>query len=298
VANSTLESIVAPETSGELAPVRTSEILRGILTKNPGVRTFTVQSILASIGSERVEASLMMFSIPAIIPVPGPWGIVSMPTGAIACQMVAGRKEIKVPRFIARKAVSRKALAVALHAILPLLEAAEKVVRPRWSWVGHSSFRRAIGVFVFLLAIAIAYPLFGFNALHATSIFVMALGMAEQDGVAVLLGVAVGVLSLLILAAGGLSARAVRARAGRWLRRMGQKLGLAMFARFLARRGFPNLARLLTFQWSKLLLLWNPERRGRARPSSQQASPMPRPPKIGLPVGAARAPLGPAFRAA
>jgi hypothetical protein len=262
----TLESTAATDASHDLAPVapvRTSEVLRGILTKNPGVKTFTVQRILSSIGNERVEASLMMFSIPAIVPVRGPWGIVSMPTGAIACQMVAGRKQIRLPQFVLRKSVSRKALAVALHAILPLLEAAEKVVRPRWSWVGHSSFRRAIGVFIFLLAIAIAYPLFGFNALHATSIFVMALGMAEQDGVAVLLGVAVGVLSLLILAASGMSARAVRAKAGRWLRKMGQKLGLAVFAKFLGRLGYRRIASILTFHWSDLLLMWNPERRGR-----------------------------------
>jgi hypothetical protein len=297
VANLTLESIAAPETSRELAPIRTSEILRGILTKNPGVRTFTVQGILASIGNERVEASLMMFSIPAIVPVPGPWGIVSLPTGAIACQMVAGQRQISLPRFIQKKAVSRKALAVALHAILPLLEAAEKVVRPRWSWVGHSSFRRAIGVFVFLLAIAIAYPLFGFNALHATSIFVMALGMAEQDGVAVLIGVAVGLLSLLTLATSGMSARAIRSRAGRWLRKMGKKLGLAVLARVLARRGYERIASLLSFQWSNLLLLWNPERRRRTvRPPARRAgSPEP---KIDLTASAPPARLGPSSRAA
>ena len=262
--NNSLEPAAATGTSLDLAPLKTSQVLRGILTKNPGVKTFSVQRILSSIGSERVEASLMMFSIPAIVPVPGPWGIVSMPTGAIACQMVTGQKQIRIPKFIGKKSVSRKALAVALHAILPVLEAAEKVVRPRWSWVGHSSFRRAIGVFVFLLAIAIAYPLFGFNALHATSIFVMALGMAEQDGVAVLVGVAVGLLSLVVLAASGMSAGAVRAKASSWMRKIVRRLSLTALAEVLVRFGYRRIARLLTFQWSQLLLLWDPERRARA----------------------------------
>ena len=267
--NSRLTSIaaMAAATSAPdgLSAVRTSEVLRGILTKNPGVKTFSVERILSSIGSERFGASLMMFSLPAIVPVPAPWGMVTLPTGAIACQLLSGQKQIKLPRFVLKKSVSRRALAVALHAILPTLEAAEKVVRPRWSWVNHPSARRAIGLFVFLLAIAIAYPLFGFNALHATSIFVMALGMAEQDGLAVLMGVAVGVLSFAVLAASGMSARALRAKAGNWLRKMGRKLGLAALARILHRRGYPRLARILAFQWSDLLLFWNPEQRGAQR---------------------------------
>jgi hypothetical protein len=263
--NQTLAATTTPDTSGGAAPLRTSEILRGILTKNPGVKTFSVQRILASIGSERVEASLMMFSIPGIVPVPGPLGMVTLPTGVIGCQLASGQKQIRLPPFILKKSVSRKALAVALHAILPVLEAVEKIVRPRWSWVNHSSSRRAIGLLVFLLAIAIAYPLFGFNALHATSIFVMALGMAEQDGLAVLIGVAVGILSLAIVAASGMSARAVRAKASKWLRKIGRKLGLDMFARALRRRGYERIAAVLAFHWSDLLLLWDPEKRARAQ---------------------------------
>lgn len=265
--NSTLTSIAATHASTAISQPRTSEILRGILTKNPGVKTFSVERILASIGKDRVEASLMMFSIPAIVPISAPWSMLSVPTGAIGCQLAAGQKEVKIPRFVRKKSVSRRALAVALHAVLPILEASEKVVRPRWQWVSHPSARRAIGLFVFLLAIAVAYPLFGFNALHATSIFVMSLGMAEQDGLAVLIGVAVGVLSLAVLAASGMSARALREKAVSWLSKMGRKLGLLTLAAFLEKKGYPRLARIVAFQWSDLLLWWNPEQPQAARVS-------------------------------
>ena len=258
--NSTLASIAANSIPTGLSPLRTSEILRGILTKNPGVRTFSVERILASIGHDRVEAALMVFSLPALVPISAPWGMVSLPTAAIACQLAAGQKEIKIPRFVRRKSVSRRALAVALHAVLPILEASEKLVRPRWGWVSHPSARKAIGVFVFLLALAIAYPLFGFNALHATSIFVMSLGMAEQDGLAVLVGVAMGVLSLAVLAASGMSARSLREKGVRWLGKIGRKLGLLGLAAFLEKKGYPRLAKIVALQWSDLLLWWNPEK--------------------------------------
>jgi hypothetical protein len=258
--------VAAPDGAlDRLAPRRTSQILRGILVDNPGVKTFSVERILASIGTDRFEASLMMFSIPAIVSIPASRGMTTLPTGGIAYQLAAGEKQIKLPRFVLRKSVSRRALAVAIHAALPVLEAAEKVVRPRWSWVSHSSARRAIGAFILMLAIAIAYPLFGFSALHATSIFVMALGMAEQDGLAVLIGMAVGVLSLAVLAASGMSARALRAKAVGWLRKMGRKLGLQLFARFLRRHGYVRLARLVSLEWSKLVLLWDAEKSATAR---------------------------------
>jgi len=258
-ASAALPSTMAP-------PPRTSEILRGVLANNPGVQRFSVERILGSIGMDRAEVSLLMFSLPAIVPVPVSRSMVALPTGALARQLVSGEKQLQIPRFVLKKVISRRALAVAVHSVLPIVEAAEKVVRPRWNWINHSGVRRAIGLFIFLLAVAIAFPLFGFTSLHATSIFVMALGMAEQDGLAVLLGVAVGVISLAVLAASGMSARALRAKASRWLRKLGQKLGLEVLARFLRRRGYARLARLLTLEWSSVLLLWDPERRGPSVP--------------------------------
>lgn len=263
--NDTVTSTALLSVAESPSRTRISDSLRGILSKNPGVKKFSVERILASIGGDRVEASLMMFSLPALVPVPCPRGVVAFPTGLLGCQIASGGKQIQVPRFILKKLVSRRALAVAIHAILPVLEAAEKVVRPRWSWVSHPAFRRAIGMFVFLLAIALAFPLFGFSTLHATSIFVMALGMAEQDGLAVLAGVAVGMLSLAVLAASGMTAKALRAKAVRWLRKLGRKLGLDLFARLLRRWGYERIARLLTLEWSELLLLWNPEQKAAAR---------------------------------
>jgi hypothetical protein len=248
------------------SPTRTSQILRGILTNNAGVKTFSVQRILSSIGHDRFETSLMMFSLPAIVPVAGSNGLIALPTGFIGGQLAAGHQQIKLPPYILKKAVSRKALAVAIHAILPALEAAEKVLKPRWSWIENPIARRAIGLFVFVLALAIAYPLFGFNALHATSIFVMALGMAEQDGLAVLIGAAVGLISLVILAATGSSVKALRSQTVQWLRKMGRKLGLTLLAQFLARHGYDRLARVLTLQWGDWLLLWDPERTAPRRP--------------------------------
>ncbi|MGC4087855.1 MAG: exopolysaccharide biosynthesis protein [Polyangiaceae bacterium] len=256
--NTTSEPKVSASRHQFVTKKRTSELLRDILTNNPHLQTFTIEQILASIG-EHPEASLMMVTLPAIVPVPKQKGAVAAPAGALAYQLFSGEQRTRLPRFILRKSISRRALAVAIHAVLPVLEASEKAMRPRWTWINHSAARRAIACFVFLLALAIAFPLFGFTSLHATSIFVIALGMAEQDGLAVLVGAAVGFLSLALVASGA-SARALREKAVAWLRKATRKLGFKAFIDYLRRRGYERVARILTFEWSKLLLLWNPEK--------------------------------------
>jgi len=248
---------------------RTSEVLRGILRDNPGVRAFSVERILSSIGRDKPETCLMMFSLPAIVPVGAPRGASVVPTGAIAYQILSGQKKIRLPRFVLKKAISRRALAVAIHASLPVLEAIERIARPRWLWLSHTRLRQALGLFVLLLALGLAFPLFGVGPLHATSIFVIALGMTEQDGLAMLIGVVVGALSLAIVAARGASAHALRAKAVRWLRKVGKKLGLHGLAHLLRARGYDRLAKLLTLEWSTLLLLWNPE-----QPAAPRATPV------------------------
>jgi hypothetical protein len=247
-------------TSERLPPLRTSRILRGILENNPDVETFDFDRILAAIGSHRFEASLMMFAIPGIVPVPVPLGAVALPTGVIACQLVAGKQEIELPAFILKTSVSRRSLAVAIHTLLPVIEAAEQLVRPRWSWVSHPLARRVIGLFIFLLAVAIAQPVFGFTALQSLSICIMSLGMAEHDGLAVILGFVAGAVSLALLGSSALSTRLLRAGVSRALRKISRKLGCEVLGKALDRRGHELLATIVRCEWSELLLMWDPEK--------------------------------------
>ena len=241
------------------SPMRSSEVLRGILSNSPGVKRFTVRRILRSIGRDHFDVSLMMFSIPAIVPVASSQELVALPTGSLAYQMLRGQREVRLPRFILNQAISRRALAVAIHAVLPLLEVAEKYVRPRWAWVSHETSRRVIGLFVLMLAVAIGCPLIGFTPVHASSIFVIALGMAEQDGLAVMIGVVAGLVCLALELGAGTSARVLRSKTLRWLRKVTKKLGVTTLASFLEQGGYRALAAVLRFQWSDLLLIWSPE---------------------------------------
>jgi hypothetical protein len=181
---------------------RTSQILRDILANNPDVTDFTVEKIVDSIGGTSFGTSLMFFAIPEVVPIPLPGlaAIVVIPTAVISGQMAVGHKQIKLPKFILKKRVPRRALAAAVRAILPFLEKAEKVSKPRWKWATTPLAKRLLGLFIFILALSIAFPMPGFNMPQAISTFIIALGLVEDDGILVVAGVVAGIASLALLA--------------------------------------------------------------------------------------------------
>lgn len=180
---------------------RTSQVLRNLLANHPDVTEFTVEQIVSAIGETSFGTSLMFFAVPEVIPIPVPGlaTIVVMPTAVIAGQMAMGHQQIRLPRFIQKKMVTRKALAAAIHAVLPFLEKAEKVAKPRWKWATTPLAKRLLGVFIFILALSIAFPMPGFNMPQAISTFIIALGLVEEDGLLIAAGVLAGLASLALL---------------------------------------------------------------------------------------------------
>ncbi|MBV8141556.1 MAG: exopolysaccharide biosynthesis protein [Verrucomicrobia bacterium] len=190
-----------PKSASASQPLRTSQVLKDILAKNPGVSEFSIERIVNSIGDTSFGTSLMFFAIPEVVPIPIPGysTVVVIPTAVISAQMAVGHKQIKLPRFILKKTVPRKALATAIHAILPLLEKAEKFAKPRWKWASTPLARRLLGLYIFILALSIAFPMPGFNMPQAISAFIIALGIVENDGLLITAGVLGGLASLALL---------------------------------------------------------------------------------------------------
>lgn len=244
-----------------MSPItRTSDLLRGILTNNPDTKVFTIETIMRSIGEDQFDANLIFISLPTLAPLPGSPGLKEVSAAVVAGQMAVGRPQLSLPRSLLDKEVPRRVLAVALHAALPVIEAAEKFARPRFKWMSHPWSRRVLGAFLFVLAATVAFPLIGFDPLQSLATFSISLGLAEGDGAAILLGVAIGTLSLALIVASNLSFRAIRSKAADCLRRVARKLGCSALARFCERHGLHRLARILSFDWTEMLLVWDPER--------------------------------------
>ena len=122
--------------------------------------------------------------------------------------MIAGYREVRLPKWLLRRKVPRKALAAAIRAVLPALQRAERTTRARGRWVTHPLTQRLLGVFLIVLALMIALPVPGTNVPPALAIFITALGMAERDGWAIALGVLLGLASMVLI--GGIALGALR----------------------------------------------------------------------------------------
>jgi hypothetical protein len=206
----------------------------------------------------RVGAALMLFSLPKALRTRGTSALAGIPACLIAGQTALGRTEFELPRHVLARTVPRRSLAVMIHTILPVLELAESAVRPRWRWMSHPSAQLVVGLVLFLLSLAIAIPVLDFTVHHAASMFTLSLGVVERDGLVMAVGLLAGISSLAAAAAGAFSGRRLLARSGRWLKSFVRRLGVKV-AKHLLRRLNPQLADLLTIEWSGLSLLWDPE---------------------------------------
>jgi hypothetical protein len=184
----------------ERATPRTSEILRRLL-EDDSRDSLTIEEIVSELGPRSLPASLMVFTIPEVLPIPLP-GLstaVVIPTGIISYQMFRGKEEITLPRWILDRSVPRSAFAGCVKAILPFLEKAEGKVRPRWRWVSSRAGKRFIGFFVLLMAAIIALPIPFTNMPFAIAIFIIGLGLAEEDGALISLGILLGIALIALI---------------------------------------------------------------------------------------------------
>jgi len=179
---------------------RTSEILLQILEDNPQ-DLISVEQIVKGLGTSSFGTSLLVFSIPEVIPIPVPGmsAIVALPAGIIAAQMITGRGEIRLPKTLLKRAIPRKAFAGAVKTILPFLKRAEKGVRPRWQWATSRMAKRFLGVLIILLAATMALPIPMTNMPLAIAVFIIGLGLVERDGKMIALGVTLGVASMALI---------------------------------------------------------------------------------------------------
>ena len=156
---------------------------------------------MGALGTTSFGTSLMVFSIPEVIPIPIPGmsAVVALPTGIISAQMITGSGQIRLPKALLKRSIPRKAFAGAVKTILPFLERAEKGVRPRWEWTTSPVAKRFLGAFIFLMACIIALPIPITNMPPAIAIFIIALGLVERDGKLIALGVLIGLASIALI---------------------------------------------------------------------------------------------------
>ncbi len=162
----------------------------------------TLGDLLAVLGDQAIALVLLVFSIPAIIPTPGiPAGMVfGTALMLLAAQLVVGARHFWLPARLARIALPSSLLPAMTARLGPKLAWLETWLRPRWTGLSSHVALRPLGLVIVIMGLIIALPIPFGNVLPGLSIFLIALGLAQRDGVAVALGLLMGIAALIFTA--------------------------------------------------------------------------------------------------
>jgi hypothetical protein len=191
-----------PETTPRQRPRRTSHLLRDFVTSHSEPR-ISLGALRDALGDRGFGVLLFIFALPNLVPVNIPLlsAVLGLPLVLLAAQLTYGRHKPWFPHWLTRQSFPREGLANVVLRSLPYLEGAERLLRPRLtvllSWTGE----RLIGLAILVLALVLALPIPFANWLPAFAIAIIGLAIVEKDGLAVLVGLAVGVASLTVAAA-------------------------------------------------------------------------------------------------
>lgn len=163
-----------------------------LLQKEAKDAHLSIEEILHILSGKGRSLILILLSIPFCQPIQIPGS--SIPFGiAIACIgiRIAFGKHNWLPKTILKKKVSSHHLMKITDKVLIIIRKIKRLLHPRLLWLCNSSYmEKTNGFMIFLLGCFLALPLpipFS-NITAAWAIFLIALGMLEDDGLFILFG--------------------------------------------------------------------------------------------------------------
>lgn len=175
---------------------RLSALLSQVL-RNDG-SDLTVGLLIDRVGDRGFGLLLLLLSLPSALPVPAPG--YSIPFGVLLCifawQMIRGRPFPILPERARRTRLTQDLTSKMLTATAWFFRRIEWMIRPRMHWVGRRGGRILIGVLVFVMASIMFFPIPFTNTLPALVIFLLGIGLTEEDGLFALGACTLGVLTV------------------------------------------------------------------------------------------------------
>jgi len=144
---------------------------------------------------------LLILAVPNVIPMPGLSTVVGVPMIFLGAQMALGARRPRLPRRLAAAGFERASFRAMMDRAMPRLRKVERLLHPRLPVLTSSVAERLLGLFVAVMGAVLALPIMFGNLPPAIGVALVALGLIERDGAAVLAGLIVGALSILWVAA-------------------------------------------------------------------------------------------------
>jgi hypothetical protein len=163
---------------------------------------------LVAVLDERAFGVLMLIlSLPNAVglgTIPGLSTVFGIPQIFVSLQMVLGRQQPWLPAFVLDRSIAMKDFRTMVAKAEPHLVRIERLLRPRLAFMASTLVERLLGLVLLLLSILVALPIPFANQPPAVAQSLISLGLIEQDGVVVSIGLVVAVIATAIaIAVGG-----------------------------------------------------------------------------------------------
>ena len=177
---------------------RLSAILTAIAEAQDKDR-ISIGDLLEALRHRALGALMFIFAVPTALPMPpGVSAIVGAPLLFLAAQLMLGMTPW-LPKFITDRSLSRVDFQRVVAIVAPWLARAERIMRPRLTFLAHRPAVYVLGFTCLVMAIVLFLPIPLGNMLPSIAICIIALGLLERDGAWILLGLATAVLSVVVV---------------------------------------------------------------------------------------------------
>jgi hypothetical protein len=157
-----------------------------------------ISDVMSVSGDRAALALILLFALPNVMPVPpGTSAVLGAPLLFLAAQAALGKKAW-LPPSIAGRSISRARFAAWVDRGQLWLARAGGLLRPRLQWLADPAPTRVVGALCLVLALILFLPIPLGNMPPALAISMLALGVLERDGVWVLAGIAIGLVSVAV----------------------------------------------------------------------------------------------------
>lgn len=157
-----------------------------------------IGEIVDHLGSAGIGMTLLLMSLPALIPIPGPIGVVfGSIVAIISLQLIFGARRLFLPQFVRKRSLPATGVKAMIDKGLPILQRAEGYLKPRrlLPLTGRTG-RMALAIPLVMMGVAVALPVPTGNVPPVASLIALSLGLVMRDGVAILVGLALAVFAI------------------------------------------------------------------------------------------------------
>ena len=162
----------------------------------------SISEVARAVGEKGFGLLLIVLSLPSALPVPAPG--YSTPFGLvmalIALQMISGRRAVWLPQKIETIRINPKLADKMIGSASRFLSKIERYIRPRQKWIRGRTGQASLALVVLIMACLMMLPIPLTNTFPAMVIFMIGVGLSEEDGLLAIGAFTLGCCAVLLYA--------------------------------------------------------------------------------------------------